>query len=112
MTTTCGPTSVELWVSDPFEFGTECGVGPFKAVVLDRSSEAVLVRLSEPFEYEGKRLVGAVIRPRHVGDSTEVLVASGKLIANILFLFREVPKLEALSPHEDGEAAIGSAIAG
>jgi hypothetical protein len=110
MTATPKQSAVELWVSDPFEFGTECGVGPFKGTVVDTTSEALLVRLHEPFEYGGKRLVAAVARPRHVGDSTDLLATTGKLIVNILFLFREVPTLGALSPKEEGEAAVGSAI--
>ena len=47
---------VKILVSDPWEFGTECGVAPFAAVVLAVEADAVLLSLEAPIEYRGARL--------------------------------------------------------
>lgn len=104
-------TAVELSVSDPFEFGTECGDKPHPGTVADVSPEAILVRLDPPLRYQGKQLVAAIARPRHTGDSTHRLSTDRKLFVNILFLERELAGLDSLSPTEPGVAAIGTAIA-
>lgn len=111
-TTPLSDTTVELSVSDPFEFATECGDRPHPGTIADSSPDAILVQLDPPLRYRGKQLIAAVARPRHVGDSTQRLVVDRKLFVNILFLEREVAGLNALSPTEPGVAAIGTAFVG
>jgi hypothetical protein len=100
---------LELSVSDPWEFGTECGPGPFRGRVTDVRKDALTVRLDVPLGYHGKQLIAAVVRPRHAGESTDVLMQTRRLIANFLFLTHDLPSLAALQPAEVGIAAIGSA---
>jgi hypothetical protein len=111
MTTTLVNSIVDLSVSDPWEFGTECGEGPFRGRVVDVAEGALAVRLEAPLQYRGKTLVAAIVRPRHGGESTEVLKQTRRLVANFLFLTRDVSSLGALRRSEDGVAAIGSARA-
>jgi hypothetical protein len=107
-TTALANTSVAVSVSDPFEFGTECGDRPFSGTIVDATPDAVLVRLDKPLKYQGKTLLAAVVRPRHAGDSTAQLQSEGKLFANILFLARDVATLAGLSAKEEGVPAIGT----
>jgi hypothetical protein len=102
---------LDLMVSDPWEFGTECGTAPFSASVTDASQDALLVHLEKSLRYQGKKLVCVLVRPRHAGDSVNTLIQSRKLMANFLFLAREVSSLAGLRESEDGIAAIGSANA-
>lgn len=102
---------VDLSVSDPWEFGTECGEGPFSGLVTDAAKDALTVRLERPLRYQGKQLVAVVVRPRYKGESTDSLVQTRRLVANFLFLTRDVSSLATLRPLEDGIAAIGSANA-
>lgn len=102
-------SQVDLYVSDPWEFGTECGEGPFSGTVTDVAKDALTVRLETPLRYQGKDLVAVVVRPRYTGESTDLLTRTRQLVANFLFLTRNVQSLAALLPLEDGIAAIGSA---
>lgn len=102
---------VDLSVSDPWEFGTECGEGPFSGRVTDVAKDALMVRLETPLRYQGKQLVAVIVRPRYTGDSTDLLVQTRRLLANFLFLTRDVSSVAALRPSEDGIAAIGTANA-
>jgi len=43
---------VEFLVSDPWELGTECGVGPFAAVVISALSEGLLLQLGARIEFK------------------------------------------------------------
>jgi hypothetical protein len=76
MTTTANllNRSVELLVSEPWEFGTECGVGPFGGVIIDATAETLLIRLTKPISCAGKMLHTAAARPRHVGDRPEAIM--------------------------------------
>lgn len=76
---------VRVLVSDPWEFGTECGVGPFVAEIAVASRDVLLLRLEVPIEHRGARLVCVVARPRHARDTTESL-AAGTLAANFSLL--------------------------
>jgi hypothetical protein len=77
---------VRVQVSDPWEFGTECGVGPFGAVIVAAWRDVLLLRLEKPIEYRGARLVCVVAKPRHASDTTESLASAGTLAANFSFL--------------------------
>ena len=46
---------VAVLVSDPWEFGVQCGIGPFVGTVVGATSELLIVRLSEPILYTGSR---------------------------------------------------------
>ena len=107
MTMTTLHIAVELAVSDPWEFGTECGDKPIRGTLTGANASLLVVRLASPLNYQGLRLVGAIVRPRHVGESTDVLAATGELMANFLFVPREISSLADIRPAEPGVAAIG-----
>ena len=100
---------VDLTVTDPWAFGTECGDGPFRGKVIDTSSDALAIRLEAPLRFQGMQLVTVIVRPRHTGESTDVLITARRLAANLLFLTSSVTSLGALKRSEDGVAAIGTA---
>ena len=100
---------VDLTVTDPWEFGTECGDGPFRGKVIDASSAALAIRLEAPLRFQGMALVMVIVRPRHTGESTDVLVTARRLSANCLFLTSGVTSLGDLGRSVDGVAAIGTA---
>lgn len=77
---------VEILVSDPWEFGAECGVGPFGALVTGVQPEALLVRLNAPIEYRGTRLISVVVKARHASGRIDALASYGQLAANLMFL--------------------------
>lgn len=101
--------SVEILVSEPWEFGTECGVGPFGGIIIDATAEKLLVQLSKPISYSGKTLHTVAARPRHVGDTPEA-VTTKRLSANFMLLPQQVDSVAKLQPDvtRDGVAAIGT----
>ena len=98
--------AVTITVSDPWEFGEQCGVGPFAGRVVEERPDAVAVVLDVPLSCEGKRLARVVIRPRHVGDQIAALGDGQEVVANFLFTNNE----SGLDTQGDeaGMAAIGS----
>ena len=99
---------VDLSVSDPWEFGTECGPGPFSGRVTDAAADALTARLELPPKLQGRELVAVVVRPRYTGESMDLLVRSRQLVANVLFLTRESSSLAGVHSVEHGVAAVGS----
>lgn len=100
---------VDLTVSDPWEFGTECGDGPFRGRVIDSSGDALAIRLEAPLRFQGMQLATVIVRPRHTGESMDVLVSARRLSANLLFLTSSVTSLSAFKCSGGGVAAIGTA---
>lgn len=73
-------------VSDPWEFGTECGVGPFVAVVGSIQDDALLLLLEVPIEYRGTRLMTILARPRSVYFGVDSLISGSRLAANMALI--------------------------
>lgn len=98
-----------LTVSDPWEFGTECGTGPFMGKVVDQTPEMIVVVLQRLIEYRGKILRTIVARPRHAGDSPQSAFLRA-MPANLMLLPLEVYRSDDLRPAvtKDGVAAIGT----
>jgi hypothetical protein len=73
---------VRLVVSDPWEFGTAHGTGPFPATVLavgakhrDPRTDAVLVRLTPPLVHDGVPVEYLIATPRLEGADVKALAA-------------------------------------
>lgn len=61
---------IEIIVSDPWEFGTIHGTGPFLAEVLkEKDNEALLIKLDKALEFEQVQCQYFVASPRLEGDS-------------------------------------------
>ena len=54
-----------ILISDPWDFGTECGVGPFNGRVLARSKSVILIGLELAISYQRKSFRGVIATPRH-----------------------------------------------
>ena len=100
---------VSLVVSDPWEFGTECGTGPFFGTVTDASTDSLIVRFTTPIVYKGRTLRCAVAKPRHVGDQPGT-VAFKPLFANVILTTVAVSVVTEVTPDttKDGVLVIGT----
>lgn len=81
-----GPISVIIFVSDPWEFGTQCGVGPFLGEIICRREDKLLIVLSSPLEYAGQHYVAMLASPRYarlLGSKFPTLESTP---ANLIFL--------------------------
>jgi hypothetical protein len=65
--------AVQLTLSDPWDFVTSCGSGPFRGKVLRffqvGDLEQLLVEMSSDIAFGGRRCQHIVIKPRHCGHS-------------------------------------------
>lgn len=81
--------TIQVWVSDPWDFGTEHGCGPFRATVLESravdgmSGDAVVLRLSNPLDFEGVRCECLVAVPRHESSSFASLHSGAIVPSNL-----------------------------
>lgn len=82
-------------VSDPWEFGTECGVGPFLGSVSDHDDVRLLVVLDEPIVYRGVAYSSILGRPR-LSDRLRVdhLSSSEGLFMNLALMPGRTSRLE------------------
>jgi hypothetical protein len=99
---------VQILVSDPWEFGTECGVGPFAAVITAAKPDVLLLTLEVPIEYQGARLKTVVARPHFVSGEIVSLTSEGHLDANFAILRVSVATLSEVT--DDAETGMVSAI--
>lgn len=83
--------SVQLIVSDPWDFVTAAGSGPFRAgiVELDGSSPTrMLPKLKTPIEYRNIRCEFLVASPRHADDLPANLLIGRAIHVNVLCIGR------------------------
>lgn len=101
--------AVSITVSDPWEFGTECGTGPFAGIITDVSSDRLIIRLSAPIAYRGKSLRTVLARPRHAND-LPATVGSGRLLANLILVPLDLQFAAQIGPEttQKGVAAVGT----
>ena len=77
--------AIEIMVSDPWEFGSEHGVGPFRAGLYRVTPNAAYACLLEPIVICGVPCRFVKISPRLSNDSIDSLL-NGKLLgANFVF---------------------------
>jgi hypothetical protein len=89
--------AVSMMVSDPWEFGSECGTGPFLGAITDADADTAIIRLDHPISYGGRSFPTAMAKPRHVGDQTSsVLVKT--LPANIVLLAVSISATSEVTP--------------
>ena len=58
---------VSLGVSEPFEFGTEHGTGPFTGRVSAVRGDTLVVALEAPLVFRGEKIIQLVATARHEG---------------------------------------------
>jgi len=65
---------IKLTVSDPWEFCTENGEGPFSATIVSTDEhESILLKLENSLKYDGHDCEYFVASPRHEGVQIESL---------------------------------------
>jgi hypothetical protein len=96
---------VTLYVSEPWDFGTEVGVGPFPVVIEQVSirfhaysqkiyqHESLLLRLKSPFAYQNLKCEFLLASPRHEGHDLQKFVLGDP----VSFNFLRIPSLRAQS---------------
>ncbi len=79
----------ELTLTDPWDFVTVNGSGPFVGTVTavdSKNYKAIVVRLDRPIRYEGVEAHFIKASARHVGDKFEK-IGEGKVFCNITSLY-------------------------
>jgi hypothetical protein len=101
--------AVSIVVSDPWEFGSECGTGPFFGTITDASADTLIVRLAKPIAYRGRTFPTGIAKPRHVGDQP-ASVSFKPLFANIILLPLDVSVIAEITPDttKEGVFVIGT----
>ena len=101
---------VQVLVSDPWEFGTECGVGPFAGNIADIDKEMLLITLETPISCQGSKLYSIVAQARHAPASLERLAEGKRLEANLFMLRSRMTNASELSDEvkTGGVPALGS----
>lgn len=82
---------VQLIVSDPWDFVTASGSGPFKARIVQRDNSSppqMLLKLEAPIEYRGSQYEFLVVSPRHTDDSFVHLFSGRSIHINALCIDR------------------------
>lgn len=101
---------VALTVSDPWEFGTLCGTGPFYGRIVDTDSSKILIKLNKVIEYRGKHFTMAIGTPRFTGEHSDDILNDEALSVNILLVSSTSQNLLAVYKDAaiDCEAVIGA----
>jgi hypothetical protein len=94
-------------VSEPWEFGTECGVGTFEGLVVDEDEGRLLITLDKPVIYKGTNYRMLMGRPRHAAHLGEVAFHKHEIPMNFI-LYTDCPNLRQDEVGQ-GIAVIGSA---
>ena len=92
-------SKVEFYVSDPWEFGTEHGCGPFQATIFRASSRCVLIRLDTPLTFDGTRYEYIVVAPRHDNVSLSDLETGERISCN---MYQGSPNASVADPESFG----------
>ena len=79
-----------LIVSDPWEFGTECGTGPFLGVIKDKDSGKVLIILDKKISYGGNDYPACICIPRHKGKDVNDILYGERISVNIMLISVQV----------------------
>jgi hypothetical protein len=99
-----------VFVSDPWEFGTECGVGPFLGDLYSRSHNEILIGLRSPIKYSGRLFVAILASPRHELPKNSDFPSRESIPANFLLLSSKEPTVASAYYPTDSVQAIGSII--
>jgi len=78
--------NAKVFVSEPWDFGTQCGVGPFFGEVLEQKHGRLLIRLRQAIVYGTKHYEAVVASYRHANISPAEVAANEQVAANLLFV--------------------------
>ncbi len=86
-----------LFVSDPWEFGTDHGCGPFESVVVGQSEHVLLLKPNAPFTYSGEMWEFLAATPRHADAGINALTQISKIEVNVIRVDADKAKLDPVS---------------
>lgn len=75
---------IEVNVSDPWEWVTDNGGGPFRGQVVAQGKDALLTRIEAPIKYADNLNEYVLATTRHAQDSFEGLIAGKQIPSNLL----------------------------
>ncbi len=84
---------VALVVSDPWEFGSECGTGPFVGIVKDEDNGKALIHFDKTISYGGTNYSLCICFPRHQGKDINDILNGEKIAANMMLISAKVASL-------------------
>jgi hypothetical protein len=71
------PHTVKLVVSDPWDFVSAVGSGPFEAQIVETEGavtiDKALIKLAEPLDYAGNVIEYLVATPRHTNQTLDAI---------------------------------------
>ena len=94
-------------VSDPWNLGESIAWRPLEATIVQHGtlasgygteSEAIILKVNEPFEFEGTRYAYLVGSPRHEGDTFDGLDDGGEVFCSLARVDQE--QVESESPFD------------
>lgn len=93
---------ISIVISEPWDFVTEQGSGPFKASVIqigidpwNQGQKALLIYLDTPFIYKGVNYKYLIVTSRYDSDDVSSLVSNSSINCN----FVGIPKEKATGPN-------------
>ena len=98
---------VALSISDPWDFGTECGTVPFTGTIARIDDEHIVVRLDDSISYRGREFRIGMVRSRYA-DEPIGSVRSRTLAANILLLPLGLVEVTPSTDTQNGVSVVGS----
>ena len=77
--------SVEIWISDPWEWQTELGPGPHGAQIVEEGDGGTLLRLAVPVSFKNRRIEFLIAQPRHRNQGWDELARGQTVPTNFAF---------------------------
>jgi len=101
--------SAALTISDPWEFGSKCGTGPFRGRIVDQVKQLVLFSFLTPVDFQGVTYSTAIVSARHEAKDLSNLL-EGSVAVNALLLHAADTDIDFLEREgaSKGLAVIGS----
>ena len=80
---------VKLVVSDPWDFVTDNGSGPFEGEVVQEISDAILVKLDTSIEDKGETYEFLVVSTRHAAEELSLVLGGNEVSCNATAISNE-----------------------
>lgn len=75
---------IQLLISDPWDFGTELGSGPFEAIIENMSQDLLLIHLKKPWIYQNALWEYLVAQSREINSGLSALQTRKKILVNFI----------------------------
>ena len=98
---------IALTISEPWDFGTECGVGPFYGYIIDVEEKRFLIALENPITYSNATYVLANCQLRYEDDSTSDLRGRAAITVNVTLRSGQAQKLTEINGNYSGDRMTG-----